>query len=79
MQKQVLSVVPKGIVRNTPDKATPDGALLESINMRFRDGGWRGTGDKTETGRYLESTDVVDKIYHHPVLPINTYVIHNVS
>ena len=77
MQKQVLSVVPKGIVRNTPDKATPDGALLEAINMRFRDGGWRGTGDKTETGRYLESTDVVDKIYHHPVLPINTYVIHN--
>lgn len=77
MQKQVLSVVPKGIVRNTPDKATPDGALLEAINMRFRDGGWRGTGDKTETGRYFEETDIIDKIYHHPVLPVNTYVVHN--
>ncbi|MEI6059400.1 MAG: hypothetical protein WCR72_01775 [Bacteroidota bacterium] len=50
---------------------------MEAINMRFREGAWRGVGDKEKTGWYAESLFVFDGITYHPALPENTFVVHN--
>lgn len=77
--KKLKSIPLRGIVRNTPDEATQDGGLLEAINMRHKDGAWRGVTDKEPTGFQTQQSDVFGIPYHHPVLPDNIYVAHNVT
>lgn len=74
---QIASISPKGIIRNTPDSSSVDGSLLEAINIRFRDGAWRGVGEKQATGYHADSVFILDGITYHPALPVNTYVVHN--
>ena len=79
MAKQVKSVTFKGIQRNTSDNNCEDGALLEAINVRFKDGSWRGVGDKVVTGWHMDNLVQYDGLTYHPALPANTYVAHNVA
>lgn len=79
MANQFISIAPKGIQRNTPDRSTPDGALLEAINVRLKDGAFRGVGDKDSTGWFAETLFEFDEITYHPALPANTYIVHNIS
>lgn len=79
MANQFISIAPKGIQRNTPDRSTPDGALLEAINVRLKDGAFRGVGDKYSTGWFAETLFEFDEITYHPALPANTYIVHNIS
>lgn len=75
--KQIKSIPLKGIVRNTSDEATEDGGLLEAINLRHKDGSWRGAKDKLATGFRTQQADNFGVPYYHSVLPANTYVLHN--
>jgi len=76
---QITSISPKGIIRNTPDSSSVDGSLLEAINVRYRDGAWRGVGEKVATGWHADTLNILDGIMYHPVIPANTYVVHNTT
>lgn len=63
------SIFPKGLLRSTPDSATVDGALLEAINTRFRDGARKVVGGKVVESYSLTNLDANAqevKVYHHP-------------
>lgn len=78
MTKQVKTIIPTGIVRNTPDKNSKDGSLLEAIGVRYRDGAWRGVGEKV-AGDYVETLIQHTETYHHPVLPADYYICYEPS
>jgi len=77
------SIYPAGIVRNTPDEATPDGALLEAINTRNKDGARRGVGGKVVDAvslanvyTYAIPPDPDDvKIYYHPQSGLHIVIV----
>lgn len=74
--KQSKVIVPAGLIRNTPDKDSKDGSMLEAINMRHKDGAWRGVGDKQATGKIATLANDFRNICYHPALPADTYVLY---
>ena len=63
---QQKSIFPTGLVRNTPDEATVDGALLEAINTRNKDGARRSVGLKVEDSSMLINITGTNRVYYHP-------------
>lgn len=50
MKRQIIQF--QGIVRNLPNDTVKDGSLLDTINLRYKDGALRPTGKKVEIGRW---------------------------